>query len=121
MTASAQDRLHARLREHRRMIDGLSRIGPEGLSPEQLMQHVAAQVSRVTNIERTKIMRYRPERGDLLIEAGGGWKPGVVGNVSLAADYQSPAGRALQTGAPVSLEHFASAPEFRIPEVLREH
>jgi len=46
MTAS-EEQLHARLREHRRMIDGLSRIGPEGLSPEQLMQHVAAQVSRV--------------------------------------------------------------------------
>jgi transcriptional regulator with GAF, ATPase, and Fis domain len=116
-----ENELGARLREHRRMINGLSRIGPEGLSPGQLMQHVVAQVSRVTNIERVKIMRYRPERGDLLIEAGVGWKPGVVGNVSLAADYQSPAGRALQTGAAVTLENFASAPEFRIPEVLREH
>jgi two-component sensor histidine kinase len=120
MTAS-EEQLHARLREHRRMIDGLSRIGPEGLSPEQLMQHVAAQVSRVTNIDRIKVMRYRPERGDLLIEAGVGWNPGVVGTVSLAADYQSPAGRALQTGAPVTLENFASAPEFRIPQVLREY
>jgi two-component sensor histidine kinase len=50
-----------------------------------------------------------------------GWNPGVVGNVSLAADYQSPAGRALQTGAAVTLENFTRAPEFRIPEVLREH
>ena len=113
--------LRERLREHRRTIDGLSRIGPEGLSTGELMQHVAAQVSRVTNIERIKIMRYRPERGDLFIEAGVGWNPGVVGKVSLAADYQSPAGRALQTGAPVTIENFAKAPEFRIPDVLREH
>jgi hypothetical protein len=74
------------LRERRRTIDGLSRIGPEGLSPGELMQHVVAQVSRVTNVERIKIMRYRPERGDLFIEAGVGWNPGVVGNVSLAAE-----------------------------------
>lgn len=80
------------------------------------MRHVAAQVSRVTNIDHVKVMRYRPEQGDLLIEAGVGWKPGVVGKVSLGADYQSPAGRALQTGVPVSLENFASAPDFRIPE-----
>jgi two-component sensor histidine kinase len=116
-----ENEIGARLREQRRAIDGVSRIGPQGLSPGQLMQHVAAQVSRVTNVERIKIMRYRPERGDLFIEAGVGWNPGVVGNVSLAADYQSPAGRALQTGAPVTIENFARAPEFRIPDVLREH
>jgi GAF domain-containing protein len=113
--------LSARLREHRRTIDALSRIGPEGVSPKELMQHVAAQVSRVTNVERIKIMRYRLERGDLFIEAGVGWNPGVVGHVSLAADYQSPPGRALQTGSPVTIEDFAKASDFRIPNVLREH
>jgi two-component sensor histidine kinase len=116
-----ENEIGARLREQRRAIDGLSRIGPEGITPGELMQHVVAQVSRVTDIERVKIMRYRPERGDLFIEAGVGWNPGVVGQVSLAADYQSPAGRALQTGAAVTIENFAGAQEFRIPDVLRKH
>jgi len=71
--------LRERVRQHRRTIEGLSRIGPEGISPGESMQHVVAQVSRVTNVERIKIMRYRPERGDLFIEAGVGWSPGVVG------------------------------------------
>jgi hypothetical protein len=73
-----------RVREYQRVIEALSRIGPQAVTPQQLMQHVTAQVSRATMISRTKVLRYRPEKGDLLVEAGVGWKPGVVGNATLA-------------------------------------
>jgi hypothetical protein len=43
------------------------------------MQHVIAQAARVTKIGQAKVLRYRPEAGDLLIEAGVGWSAGVVG------------------------------------------
>jgi GAF domain-containing protein len=85
------------------------------------MQHVTAQVSRVTHIDHTKILRFRPENGDLFLEAGVGWRPGVVGKTALGADYQSPAGRAFQTGAPVAIDNINEAKEFRCPELLREH
>jgi hypothetical protein len=93
-----------RVREYQRVIEALSRMGPGVLPLQQLMQHVTAQVSQATDITRTKVLRYRPDRGDLLVEAGVGWKPGVVGNATLAVDYRSPAGRAFQTGAPVTIE-----------------
>ena len=60
--------------------------------------------SRVTS-SRVKVLRYRPDQGDLLIEAGVGWKPGVVGHVSFGADRHSSPGRSLQTGAPVMRGH----------------
>jgi two-component sensor histidine kinase/putative methionine-R-sulfoxide reductase with GAF domain len=111
----------SKLREYQRTLESVSRIGAEVLPPDRLMQHVAAQVSRVTHIERTKIMRYRPERGDLLIEAGVGWKPGVVGHATLAVDHRSPAGRAFQTGAPVAIRSFSETKEYRLPNLLSEH
>jgi two-component sensor histidine kinase len=114
-------KLSVRLLDQRRTIEALSRIGPEGLSTERLMHHVVAQVSRVTGVERIKIMRYRADRGDLLIVAGVGWKPGVVGSATLAADYSSPAGRAFQTGAPVTIENIVESDEFHVPDLLREH
>jgi len=120
-TSNTTDRTIARLREYRRTLEALSRIGAEVLPPERLMHHVAAQVSRVTNIERAKVMRYRTEKGDLLVEAGVGWKPGVVGNATLTADYRSPAGRAFQTGVPVAVHDVHETQEFRWPELLREH
>jgi two-component sensor histidine kinase len=118
---SAEQEVLARVREQRRTLEGLTRVGPEGLSPERLMQHVAAQVSRVTHIEHTKIMRYRRAEGDLLIEAGVGWDFGVVGNTTLSIDYRSPAGRALQTAAPVAIQHISEATEFEMPDLLRAH
>lgn len=116
------ENLISRLDDQRRTIESLSRIGPEGMAADRLMHHVVAQVSRVTGVERIKIMRFRPQRGDLLIAAGVGWRPGVVGEVTLAVDYDSPAGRAFQTAAPVTIENIhEDGGEFRMPEVLREH
>jgi len=60
-------------------------------------------------------MRYRPERGDLLIEADVGWNPGVAGNVSLAADYLVGRFRPALPSASKTLRAW----EFRIPDVLR--
>ena len=48
-----------------------------------------------------KVLEYRPEPRDLLFRAGVGWKAGVIGNASLAADDKSPAGFAFQNGTPV--------------------
>src|ERR1700738_1099877 len=88
-TASIDQLTWDRVREYQSVIEALSRIGPQALTAQQFMQHVTAQVSRATMISRTKVLRYRPERGDLLVEAGVGWKPGVVGNATLAVDFGS--------------------------------
>ena len=85
------------------------------------MQHACAQISRVTHIKHTKVLRYRPRNGDLLIIAGVGWKPGVVGTATLPMDAASPPGRSIQTGAAVAVEDFANDTEFRVSPLLREH
>jgi two-component sensor histidine kinase len=121
MTSSTREHTLTRVREFQRVLEGLSRVGGEVLPPDRLMHHVAAQVSRVTHIERTKVMKHRPEKGDLIVAAGVGWNPGVVGSATLAIDYRSPAGRAFQTAAPVTIDNFNETQEFRLPELLREH
>jgi two-component sensor histidine kinase len=106
---------------YQRALAVFTRIVDEPASVPGLLQNAAAQVSRITHIKHVKILRYRPDRGDLLIEAGVGWKPGVVGHVSFGADRFSAPGRSLQTGAPVAVEDIANDPEFRYADVLREH
>lgn len=98
-----------------------TRIVSEADSTSRLLQNAAAQVSRITHIKHVKVLRYRPDQGDLLIEAGVGWHPGVVGHVSFGADRHSSPGRSLQTGAPVAVTDIRNDPEFRYAEVLREH
>lgn len=98
-----------------------TRIVGEADSEQRVLQNAAAQVARITHIRHVKVLRYRPDQGDLLIEAGVGWKPGVVGHVSFGADRHSSPGRSLQTGAPVACEDIRNDPEFRYADVLREH
>jgi two-component sensor histidine kinase len=106
---------------YQRALATFTRIVDEPAAVPGLLQNAAAQVARITHIEHVKILRYRPDRGDLLVEAGVGWKPGVVGHVSFGADRFSAPGRSMQTGAPVAVEDIANDPEFRYADMLRDH
>jgi len=106
---------------YQRALATFTRIVDEPASVKGLLQNAVAQVSRITHIKHVKILRYRPDQGDLLVEAGVGWKPGVVGHVSFGADRFSAPGRSMQTGAPVAVEDIANDPELWYTDVLREH
>jgi two-component sensor histidine kinase len=106
---------------YQRALATFTRIVGEADSAQRLLQNATAQIARITDIRHVKVLRYRPDKGDLLIEAGVGWKPGVVGHVTFGADRHSSPGRSLQTGAPVVCEDIRNDPEFRYADVLREH
>lgn len=107
--------------DYQKALVAFSRIASESLPPERLLQHATARVSAVEHIKHVKVLRYQPDSGDLLIVAGVGWKPGVVGHTLLSSDSASPVGRSMQTAMPVIVEDIASNPEYRCPDVLREH
>jgi two-component sensor histidine kinase len=67
------------------------------------------------------VLEYIPTENRLLVRAGVGWEPGVVGAVSIGADLASPAGFALKTGRPVISNHLENEERFRTPELLLEH
>jgi two-component sensor histidine kinase len=106
---------------YQRALATFTRIVAEADSEQRLLQNAVAQVARITHIRHVKVLRYRADHGDLLIEAGVGWKPSVVGHVSFGADRHSSPGRSLQTGSPVACEDIRNDPEFRYADVLREH
>jgi two-component sensor histidine kinase/putative methionine-R-sulfoxide reductase with GAF domain len=68
-----------------------------------------------------KVCRYRPAANDLLIEAGCGWKAGVVGRVVSQADETSPQGRAFVTREPVILRDIRDANNLVLPDFYPEH
>ncbi|GEO12736.1 sensor histidine kinase [Microvirga aerophila] len=110
-----------RLNEYQRTLAAFSRVASEVLPTERLLHYVTAQVSRVTHIRHVKVMCYRPGKGDLLLVAGVGWKPGIVGNTTFPLDNASPPGRCMQTAAPVVIEDLPNDTEFRMSPILREH
>jgi hypothetical protein len=76
---------------YQRALATFIRIVDESDSAPGLLQHATAQVARITHIKNVKILRYRPDLGEPPKEAGVGWKPGVVGPVSLRMKLLHPA------------------------------
>ena len=68
-----------------------------------------------------KVCRYRPEYGDLLIDAGVGWHAGVVGMVVSPADESSPQGRAYITRHPVLIKNLHQINDLSVPAFYPEH
>ena len=84
--------------------------------------NVAARIcAESLKVFHCKICRYRPEHDDLLIEAGYGWHPGVVGKVVSQADESSPQGRAFVTGEPVIVHNLHEANDYLAPPFYAEH
>ena len=68
-----------------------------------------------------KVCRYRPVENDLLIEAGYGWKAGIIGHVVSRADATSPQGRAFISGQPSICNDLRKDNNFELPSFYAEH
>lgn len=111
----------ARVRRYQVILNDFGRAASESKLLGALLHVACVQAARGIGIGHTKVMRYRPTKGDLLVEAGVGWKPGVVGHTTLGTDIASVAGRALQSRQPVQVDDLPNNPEFRYSPSLREH
>lgn len=88
---------------------------------DALLTEAAAIAADSLGVNYVKILEYQPEQKRLLVRAGVGWGEGVVGCATVGADLESPAGFALQTGAPVIANDLDKEERFRIPELLQRH
>jgi len=92
-------------------------------TPElQIVLEEAARVcAECLEVPFSKICRYQPERNDLLVVAGFGWKAGVVGLAISVADETSPQGRAFTTGKPQLCPDIDTANTYSLPQFYRDH
>jgi two-component sensor histidine kinase/putative methionine-R-sulfoxide reductase with GAF domain len=110
-----------KLRRHVRILADLGRLAGENMPLDRLLDQACVQVARAVEIDHVKLMRYRRRTADLFMEAGMGWKEGVVRAATFPTGLRSPPGRAYQTGEPVVIDDTASASGFVISDVLKEH
>jgi two-component sensor histidine kinase len=71
--------------------------------------------------EFCKALEHLHDEDMLLVRAGVGWGPNVVGHARVGADLASPAGFALKTGRPVISNHLENENRFRTPQIMAEH
>jgi two-component sensor histidine kinase len=86
-----------------------------------LLQRTTEEVARGMHIRRVKILTYEAETDDLLVQAGTGWRAGVVGHARLPSNMASPPGRAYRTFQPVYIHDLPASSEYEYSALLREH
>ena len=114
----------ARVRKLLRQQAAIARFGSFSLREPDLLK-ILTEAARVCaeglDVNFSKVCRYREAENDLLIEAGHGWKAGVVGNVVSRADETSPQGRAFITGEPSICNDLSKDDRFVLPSFYAEH
>lgn len=107
----------------RAQIAVLSEFGKHALKTQdlqELLQRATEIISVALDIELVKVLELLPDGKNVLVRAGVGWNPGVVGHATFGANQLSPAGFAMQTEKPV-ISYLSNEKRFEIPELLREH
>jgi signal transduction histidine kinase len=102
----------------------LAELGRRALSHAPF-EHLLEEGARLAAVGLTatyaKVLEYLTDQNRLLVRAGVGWEPGVVGQATIGADLDSPADYALHTGKPVISNLLSSESRFRTPQLLAEH
>ena len=80
------------------LVGEFGRLALSGVDFDELLGAAARLAAEGLGAPLAKVLQYRPGEDTLLVRAGVGWRPGVVGHARLGADLESPAGYALKTG-----------------------
>jgi two-component sensor histidine kinase len=90
----------------------------QGAHFDKLIADAARMTAEGMQAEFCKVLEHIPAENRLLLRAGVGWDPGIVGKASVGTDLDSPAGFALRTGQPVISNHLENEQRFRTPDLL---
>ncbi|HEX6992973.1 MAG TPA: CheR family methyltransferase [Gammaproteobacteria bacterium] len=117
-------RLARKLARRERQQKALARFGQRALTEKNLqaLMDVAVHIVQQTfDAEFVKLFELLPDGRSLLLRAGTGWKPGLVGNLVIDKETDSQAAYALLSNKPVVVRNLEEDPRFRAPALLVEH
>jgi two-component sensor histidine kinase len=107
-----------------RQQETLARLGERALIESDLQKffnEVVTTVGDILDVEMVKILELMPGDAELLLRAGIGWKPGLVGTATVSTGRDSQAGYTLASGRPVIVENLKTEKRFTEQPLLREH
>jgi len=117
-------RLLRELRARARQQEAVARISERALAEvdlQKLFEELVATVGEILDVDFVKILELVPGDAELLLRAGVGWKPGLIGTAHESTGRHSQAGYVLASGGPVSVIDLKSETRFAVPALLRDH
>jgi PAS domain S-box-containing protein len=102
----------------------LARFGELALKSDNLdeiLTEACRLAGEALGTDLAKVVELQEDGETLLVRAGVGWKPGVVGEATLKATEDSSEGHALRTGEPMISPDIATEARFKYPAFLIEN
>lgn len=111
-----------RARSHQQAaIAALGNEALGGADEEVLLENATRRVAETLRVEFSAVLELLPGGAALLLRAGMGWPPGLIGRATLGAGRESHAGYAIETNRPVVIRDLPSETRFRPPQLLSDH
>ncbi len=88
---------------------------------DEILTEACRLVGEAFQTDLAKVMRLRPDGKTLLVRAGVGWKPGIVGHMVVDSGAGSSEGHAISTGEPVTSDDIATESRFTYPDFLMDN
>jgi PAS domain S-box-containing protein len=117
-------KLHRELRHRASQQETIARLGERALTEANLQaffDDTAVIIAAILNVEFVKILELVPGDAELLLRAGVGWKPDLVGRAHVSTVRGSQAGFTIAAGGPVVVENLATETRFESPTLLHDH
>ena len=102
----------------------LARFGELALKSDDLneiLTEACRLAGEALGTDLAKVVELQPDGRTLLVRAGVGWKPGVVGIATIEAEDDTSEGYALKTGKPMISPDIEKETRFRYPPFLTEN
>jgi PAS domain S-box-containing protein len=117
-------KVHHELRIRAKQQEAVARLGAQALTElglQRFFDDCIKTIADTLDVELVKILELVPGDAELLLRAGSGWMPGLVGTALVSTDRNSQAGYTLASGGPVIVENLASETRFDGQPLLHQH
>jgi PAS domain S-box-containing protein len=103
------------------LVAELSQSALAGTDLTTLMNSAVTLIAQSLKVEYCKVLELLPNGEVLLLRAGVGWQPGLVGKATVGADINSQAGYTLFANKPVIVNDLRTETRFTGPQLLHDH
>ena len=117
-------RMETEIKAHARQQAAVAELGQRALGGADLitlMDEAASIAAKTLEVEYSQIFELIPENNTLLLRAGIGWQPELIGHFTMEARPDSQAGYTLHSKGPITVNDFRTETRFSETTLLQEH
>lgn len=119
--SNAENGEAALLRQQRDVLAKFGELALRSDDLDEILTEACRLVGEALGTDLAKVMELQEDGITLLVRAGVGWKPGVVGEVTVRAEKDSSEGHALQTSTAVTSDDIDEEERFKYADFLTDN